>query len=170
MLLFTEFDDSEWQHYFGINLMSGVRLSRHYLPGMLKRDWGPIVFVSSESGVHIPPDMIPYGFSKAALLAVGRVLVETTGATGVTVNSVLRGSTWVQSQSDRLERLAVAEKRPVAALRNETFTVGKTSSLLRRYVAPEEVANLICYVCSPTSVGTNVASLRVDGGHVRNYI
>ena len=150
--------------------MSGVGLSRHYLPRMLKRDCGRIVFISSESGVHIPPDMIPYGFRKAAQLAIGRGLAETTAGTGVAVNSVLPGATWVQTQSDRPERLAIAEKRPVAELRKETFTVRKTSSLLRRYTTPEEVANLVCYVCSPASVGTNGASLRVDGGIVRNYI
>ncbi len=170
MRLFAEFDDSEWQEYFQVNVMSGVRLARHYLPAMLQEDWGRIVFVSSESGVHIPPDMIPYGFSKAAQLAIGRGLAETTGGTGVTVNSVLPGPTWVETQSDRLQRLAQAERRTVDELKRETFTVRKTSSLLGRYSTPEEVANLICYVCSPASTATNGASLRVDGGIVRNYI
>ncbi len=167
---FTEFDDADWEHYFQLNVMSGVRLSRHYLEPMVAGNWGRIVFISSESGVHIPPDMIPYGFSKAAQLAIGRGLAETTRGTGVTINSVLPGPTWVETQSNRLARLAETEGRPVDELKKETFTMRKTSSLLGRYTTPEEVANLICYVCSPASVGTNGASLRVDGGIIRNYI
>lgn len=167
---FADFDDAEWDEYFVLNVMSGVRLARHYLPAMRRRDWGRIVFVSSESGVHIPPDMIPYGFSKAAQLAIGRGLAETTGGTGVTVNSVLPGPTWVETQAERLRQLARNEGRSVDELKRETFTVRKTSSLLGRYTTPEEVANLICYVCSPASAATNGASLRADGGIVRNYI
>ena len=114
--------------------------------------------------------MIPYGFSKAAQLAMGRGLAETPGDTGVMVNSRLPGPTWVETQSERLRQLARNEGRSVDGPKRETFTVRKTSSLLGRYTTLEEVADLICYVCSPTSVTTNGASLRADGGIVRNYI
>ncbi len=167
---FDEIDDTIWLQYFQTNVMSGIRTARHYLPGMRRRDWGRIVFVSSESGVFIPPEMIHYGFSKAAQLAVGRGLAETTAGTGVTVNSVLPGPTWVETQEERLGKRAREEHRTLEEVQDDTFRLRRTSSLLRRYATAEEVANLICYVCSKASSATNGASLRVDGGIVRTYI
>lgn len=170
MVPFEDIDDAEWERYFQVNVMSGVRMARRYLPGMKERDWGRIVFVSSESGVFIPPEMIHYGFSKAAQLAIARGLAETTAGTRVTVNSVLPGPTWVETQEERIGRRSKEQKRSVDDIKEDTFRVRRVSSLLRRYAEPEEVANLICYVCSPASSATNGASLRVDGGIVRTYI
>lgn len=167
---FGDIADAEWDAYFQTNVMSGVRLSRHYLPGMMERDWGRVVFVSSESGVFIPPDMIHYGFSKAAQLAVSRGLAETTAGSGVTVNSVLPGPTWVETNAARVAQRAADEGRTVEEAKADVFERRRPSSLLRRYAEPEEVANLVCYVCSPASSATNGAALRVDGGIVKTYI
>jgi NAD(P)-dependent dehydrogenase (short-subunit alcohol dehydrogenase family) len=167
---FDEVSDETWQMYFDINVMSGVRMARHYLKGMLERDWGRIVFVSSESGVFIPPEMIHYGFSKAAQLAIARGLAETTKGSKVTVNSVLPGPTWVEIQERRLGQRAEAEGRSLDDLKSEIFATRRQSSLLQRYETPDEIANMICYTCSPAASGTNGASLRVEGGIVRSFI
>ncbi len=167
---FDEVSDETWQMYFDINVMSGVRMARHYLKGMLERDWGRIVFVSSESGVFIPPEMIHYGFSKAAQLAIARGLAETTKGSRVTVNSVLPGPTWVEIQESRLGKRAEAEGRSLDDLKAEIFTTRRQSSLLQRYETPDEVANMICYACSPAASGTNGAALRAEGGIVRSFI
>lgn len=167
---FDEIDDATWLDYFQINVMSGVRLARQYLPAMRRKDWGRVVFISSESGVFIPPEMIHYGFTKAAQLAIGRGLAETTAGTGVTVNSVLPGPTWVETSEERLGKRAKDENRSIEDLQGDTFRLRRTSSLLQRYATVDEVANLICYVCSKASSATNGASLRVDGGVVRTYI
>jgi NAD(P)-dependent dehydrogenase (short-subunit alcohol dehydrogenase family) len=167
---FDEVSDETWQMYFDINVMSGVRMARHYLKGMLARDWGRVIFVSSESGVFIPPEMIHYGFSKAAQLAIARGLAETTKGTKVTVNSVLPGPTWVEIQESRMGKRAGSEGRTVEDLKAEVFATRRQSSLLQRYETPDEVANMICYVCSLASSGTNGASLRVEGGIVRSFV
>lgn len=167
---FDQVSDETWQMYFDINVMSGVRMARHYLPGMLARDWGRMIFVSSESGVFIPPEMIHYGFSKAAQLAIARGLAETTKGTGVTVNSVLPGPTWVEIQEQRMGVRAEAEGRSIEDLKAEIFATRRQSSLLQRYETPDEVANMICYACSPASSGTNGASLRVEGGIIRSFV
>ena len=167
---FEDVTDAEWETYFQTNVMSGVRLSRHYLPGMMERDRGRVVFVSSESGVFIPPEMIHYGFSKAGQLAVSRGLAETTAGSGVTVNSVLPGPTWVETNAERVAQRAADQGRTVEEVKADVFDQRRPSSLLRRYAEPEEVANLICYVCSPASSATNGAALRVDGGIVKTYI
>ena len=168
MAAFEDVPDEDWEEYFQVNVMSGVRMARHYLSGMIDRDWGRLIFVSSESGAHIPPEMIAYGFSKAAQLAISRGLAETTAGTNVTVNSVLPGPTWVEAQVTRLGERAKQQGTTVDELKRKTFDERRPSSLLRRYASPEEVANLICYVCSPASSATNGAALRVDGGIVRN--
>ncbi len=167
---FEEIDDATWEHYFQANVMSGVRLSRHYLPRMKEKGWGRIVFISSESGVFIPPEMIHYGFTKAAQLAIARGLAETTPGTNVTVNSVLPGPTMVETQGERLAKRSSDENRSLEDVKADTFNIRRKSSLLKRYATVNEVANLICYVCSPASSATNGASLRVDGGIVRTYI
>jgi len=167
---FNEVSDETWQVYFDINVMSGVRMARHYLKGMLERDWGRVIFVSSESGVFIPPEMIHYGFSKAAQLAIARGLAETTKGSNVTVNSVLPGPTWVETQERNMGPRAKAEGRSIEELKAEIFATRRQSSLLQRYETPDEVANMICYACSPAASGTNGASLRVEGGIVRNFV
>ncbi|MEO8005808.1 MAG: SDR family oxidoreductase [Betaproteobacteria bacterium] len=163
--LFEDIDDAEWQRFFDINVMSGVRLSRAYIAGMKQRDWGRIVFISSESGIQIPDNMIHYGMTKTAQLAISRGLAETCVGTGVTVNSVLPGPTLSDGN-----KAAIAKRsggKPFAEFEKEFFEKVRPSSLLKRYATVDEVATMIAYVCSPLSSATNGAALRVDGGVVR---
>lgn len=166
---FFEIEDADWTRMFEVNVMSGVRLTRHYLKRMLdEKDWGRVVFVSSESGVYIPKEMVHYGFSKSAQLVIARGAAEMTKGTNVTVNSVMPGPTWVEMAPVRLAARAKSAGTTVDDLVTRTFTERRPASLLQRYAAPEEIANLICYVCSKASSATNGAALRVDGGIVTN--
>ena len=166
---FFETLDQDWRTMFEVNVMSGVRLTRHYLKGMLDgKKWGRVVFVSSESGIFVPKEMVHYGFSKAAQLVIARGAAEQTKGTNVTVNSVLPGPTWVEMQQVRLTARAKTMGTTAEDLAARTFTERRPSSLLQRYAAPEEIANLICYVCSKASSATNGAALRADGGIVTN--
>ncbi|WOH65934.1 SDR family oxidoreductase [Bradyrhizobium sp. BWA-3-5] len=166
---FFEIEDADWSRMFEVNVMSGVRLTRHYLKRMLdEKDWGRVVFVSSESGVFIPKEMVHYGFSKSAQLVIARGAAETTKGSNVTVNSVMPGPTWVEMAPVRLAARAKAMGTSVDDLVSRTFSERRPASLLQRYAKPEEVANLICYVCSKASSATNGAALRADGGIVTN--
>lgn len=164
---FPDIDDAEWQRFFDTNVMSGIRLTRHFLPAMLKKNWGRVVFVSSESGLHIPDEMIHYGVTKAAQLAAARGCAELTKGTGVTVNSVLPGPTWVEGLAEKFQNRAKAQHTTVEALQEQMFAKRRPTSLLQRFETPEEIANMICYVCSPAASATNGAGLRCDGGIVR---
>jgi NAD(P)-dependent dehydrogenase (short-subunit alcohol dehydrogenase family) len=164
---FESISDDEWLRFFEANVMSGVRLSRHYVPGMRARDWGRIVFVSSESALQIPTEMIHYGTTKTAQLAVARGLAETLAGTNVTVNSVLPGPTASEGVSDFVARLASSQHKDVAAVEREFFRDARPSSLIRRFATPAEVAAMITYVCSAQASATTGAALRVDGGVVR---
>ncbi len=150
--------------------MSGVRLSRHYLPRMKTAGWGRIVFVSSESGIQIPAEMIHYGVTKTAQLAVSRGLAETTAGTGVTVNSVLPGPTASEGVGEFVNRLAAHQGVTRDAVEREFFQTARPTSLLQRFATPEEVAALVAFVASPLSSATNGAALRVDGGVVRSIV
>lgn len=166
---FFDLEDADWQKMFEVNVMSGVRLTRHYLKKMLEAgDWGRVVFVSSESAIFVPKEMVHYGFSKSAQLVVARGAAEMTKGTGVTVNSVLPGPTWVELTPTRLAARAAGLGTTADELAKRTFTERRPSSLLQRYAKPEEVANLVCYVCSKASSATNGATLRADGGIVTN--
>jgi NAD(P)-dependent dehydrogenase (short-subunit alcohol dehydrogenase family) len=166
---FFDLADEDWREMFDVNVMSGVRLTRHYLKGMLDtKDWGRVVFVSSESGIFIPKEMVHYGFSKSAQLVIARGAAEMTKGTNVTVNSVLPGPTWVEMQPVRLGARAKAQGTTVEDLAARTFTERRPASLLQRYAKPEEIANLICYLCSKASSATNGAALRAVGGIVTN--
>jgi NAD(P)-dependent dehydrogenase (short-subunit alcohol dehydrogenase family) len=166
---FFEIEDADWTRMFEVNVMSGVRLTRHYLKRMLDgKDWGRVVFVSSESGIYVPKEMVHYGFSKGAQLVIARGAAEETKGTHVTVNSVLPGPTWVEMAPVRLAARAKAAGTTVDDLATRTFTERRPASLLQRYARPEEVANLICYLCSKASSATNGAALRADGGIVTN--
>lgn len=167
---FEEIPDTEWLRFFETNVLSGVRLSRFYLPGMRARDWGRIVFVSSESAVQIPAEMIHYGMTKTAQLAVARGLAETTVGTGVTVNSVLPGPTASEGVGDFVRRLAQSRGIDFQTMEREFFASARPSSLLRRFARPEEVAAMIVYICSTRASATNGAALRVDGGVVRAVV
>ncbi len=163
---FEEIPDADWQRFFDVNVLSGVRLSRAYLPAMKAKNWGRIVFISSESGVQIPTEMIHYGMTKTAQLAVSRGLAETCAGTGVTVNAVLPGPTRSEGVSEFVKQLSGG--KPFAEFEEEFFKTARPTSLLRRFAATEEVANLVVYVCSTRSSATNGAALRVDGGVVRS--
>jgi NAD(P)-dependent dehydrogenase (short-subunit alcohol dehydrogenase family) len=166
---FFDLEDEDWMRMFEVNVMSGVRLTRYYLQRMLcDLDWGRVVFVSSESAIFVPKEMVHYGFSKSAQLVVARGAAEMTKGSNITVNSVLPGPTWVELQPVRLGERANAQGTTVEDLASRTFTERRPASLLQRYATPEEVANLICYVCSKASSATNGAALRADGGIVTN--
>jgi len=167
---FDQISDDDWKRLFEVNVLSGVRLSRHYLPGMKARDWGRIVFISSESAVQIPAEMIHYGMTKTAQLAIARGLAETTAGTSVTVNSVLPGPTASEGVGRFVGELATAQKTTPAAVEDEFFRNMRPTSLLKRFARTEEVAALVAFVCSPLSSATNGAALRVDGGVVRSIL
>jgi NAD(P)-dependent dehydrogenase (short-subunit alcohol dehydrogenase family) len=167
---FEQIPDEDWFRFFEVNVMSGVRLSRNYLPTMKKRNWGRIVFISSESAVQIPAEMIHYGMTKTAQLAISRGLAETTAGTGVTVNTVLPGPTASEGANEFVGRMAAASKQTMAEFEAEFFRSVRPSSLLRRFARPDEVAALVVFVCSPLSSATNGAALRADGGVVRSIL
>jgi NAD(P)-dependent dehydrogenase (short-subunit alcohol dehydrogenase family) len=162
---FEQIPDEDWRRFFEANVLSGVRLSRAYLPGMKKHNWGRIVFISSESAIQIPAEMIHYGMTKTAQLAVSRGLAETCAGTGVTVNAVLPGPTHSAGVDEFVSQISGG--KTFAEFEKEFFKSVRPSSLLKRFATTEEVANLVAYVCSPLSSATNGAALRVDGGVVR---
>lgn len=165
---FEQIDDADWLRFFEVNVLSGVRLSRHYVAGMRARDWGRIVFVSSESGLNIPTEMIHYGMTKTAQLAVSRGLAETLSRTGVTVNCVLPGPTASEGVGEFVARMAAERGMDAAAMEREFFATARPSSVLQRFASPDEIASLIAYVCSARASATTGAALRVDGGLVRS--
>src|SRR5213594_218390 len=167
---FEQISDPEWFRFFEVNVMSGVRLSRAYLPLMKKRNWGRIVFISSESGIQIPAEMIHYGVTKTAQIALARGIAETTAGTNVTVNSVLPGPTASEGVNTFVEELARDQKTARREVEKQFFQNMRPTSLLKRMAEPEEVANLVTFVCSPLSSATNGAALRADGGVVRSII
>ena len=167
---FEDIPDADWLRLFEVNILSGVRLSRHYLPGMKKRNWGRIVFISSESAIQIPAEMIHYGLTKTAQLSIARGLAETTAGTNVTVNSVLPGPTASEGASNFIENLARDQKTTRKEVEREFFQNMRPSSLLKRMIEPQEVANLVSFVCSPLSSAINGAALRADGGVVRSIV
>jgi NAD(P)-dependent dehydrogenase (short-subunit alcohol dehydrogenase family) len=164
---FEEIPDEEWLQFFETNVLSGVRLSRHYARGMRERNWGRIVFVSSESALQIPTEMIHYGMTKTAQLAIARGLAETFAGTGVTVNSVLPGPTASEGVGEFVTRLAASRGVETAIVEREFFQTARPSSVIQRFSSPDEVASMIVYVCSARASATTGASLRVDGGVVR---
>jgi NAD(P)-dependent dehydrogenase (short-subunit alcohol dehydrogenase family) len=165
---FADIADEDWLRLFEINVMSGVRTSRAYLPGMLKRNFGRIIFISSESAIAIPSEMIHYGTTKTAQLSIARGLAETTKGTGVTVNSVLPGPTMSPGVVDFIRSVSEDPKAPFDQLEREFFEKHRSASLLRRLIQPEEIGHLVAYVASPLSAATNGAALRAEGGLVRS--
>jgi NAD(P)-dependent dehydrogenase (short-subunit alcohol dehydrogenase family) len=164
---FEQIPDDDWRRFFEVNVLSGVRLSRQYLPGMKQRNWGRIIFISSESGVNIPTEMIHYGMTKTAQIAVARGLAETTKGTNVTVNSVLPGPTASEGVGNFVKDMAAAQKTDIANVEREFFTSIRPTSLLQRFARTEEVAAMVAFVASPLSSATNGAALRVEGGTVQ---
>lgn len=164
---FEKITDADWTRIFEVNVLSGIRLSRHYLPGMLRRNWGRIIFISSESAYQIPAEMIHYGVTKAAQIAVSRGLAEITAATGITVNTVLPGPTRSRGVEEFVSQMAAASGKTREAVEQEFFQTARPTSLIKRFATPEEVASLVAYVASPLASATTGAALRVDGGVVK---
>lgn len=161
---FVDIPDEDWQEFYNINVMSGVRLSRAFLPKMLKKDWGRIIFISSESAINIPVEMIHYGMTKTAQLAISRGLAEITKGTNVTVNSVLPGPTL----SEGVKKMTgISEGKDQKEVEKEFFDEARPNSLIQRFAETNEVAPMIAYVASPLSSATNGAALRVEGGVVK---
>jgi NAD(P)-dependent dehydrogenase (short-subunit alcohol dehydrogenase family) len=167
---FEEIPDADWLRFFETNVMSGVRLTRHYLSGMKARNWGRIVFISSESGVQIPVEMIHYGMTKIAQLAIARGVAESVARTGITVNSVLPGPTESEGVAQFVADLAKQQGVNRGQVEEGFFRTARPTSLIGRFATVEEVANMIVYVCSPLASATNGAALRVDGGVVRAIV
>ncbi|GAB7534590.1 SDR family NAD(P)-dependent oxidoreductase [Burkholderia sp. 3C] len=165
---FGELTDDDWLSLFNFNVMSGVRLTRRYLPGMVDRGWGRVVFISSESGLHIPKDMIDYGMTKTAQLAIARGLAESVAGSGVTVNSVLPGPTRSEIFANWLEPVAREQGKTLEQVQKDFIDTMRPSSLIGRFATTEEVANMVVYVCSVQASATTGAALRVDGGIVRS--
>ncbi|PKO85456.1 MAG: oxidoreductase [Betaproteobacteria bacterium HGW-Betaproteobacteria-12] len=163
---FESIPDSEWQHFFETNVMSGVRVSRHYLPAMKAANWGRVVFISSESGINTPGEMVHYGMTKSAQLAVSRGLAQSCAGTGVTVNAVLPGPTRSEGVGDFFAKLAGESGISLDEMERRFFAEGRPTSILKRMIEPAEVAALVAYVCSPRAAATTGAALRVEGGIV----
>ena len=163
---FFEIPDEDWSRFFEVNVMSGVRLSRAYMKGMLKRNWGRIVFISSESGLNIPVEMIHYGMSKTAQLSVARGLAQLTSGTGVTVNSVLPGPTMSEGVETFVKDLARQNGQSVDEAAANFVRQHRPSSLIQRFASVDEIANMVVYVASKEASATNGAALRAEGGIV----
>ena len=164
---FEEIPDEDWMHMFEANVMSGVRLSRHYLKGMRAKNWGRILFVSSESAVQIPAEMIHYGMTKTAQIAVARGIAESVAATNITVNSVLAGPTRSEGAEKFIAQMREKTGTDAATFEKEFFKSVRPTSLLKRFSTIEEVANMIVYLASPLASSTNGAAVRVDGGVIK---
>jgi NAD(P)-dependent dehydrogenase (short-subunit alcohol dehydrogenase family) len=165
---FEEIPDADWLRFFSVNVLSGVRLARLFLPAMKRADWGRIIFISSESGVQIPAEMIHYGVTKTAQIAVARGLAESLAGTGITVNSVLPGPTSSRGVGEFVESLGAAQGKSYAEVEQEFFAHVRPTSLIKRFATPEEVASLVAYVASPLASATTGAALRVDGGVIKS--
>jgi NAD(P)-dependent dehydrogenase (short-subunit alcohol dehydrogenase family) len=165
---FLEIPDSDWLRFFEVNVLSGVRLSRHYLPGMLKKNWGRIIFISSESAQLIPAEMVHYGMTKTAQVAVSRGLAESVAGTGVTVNSILAGPTASEGVGVFVESMAQQQGVTKAEIEKQFFSTVRPSSLLKRFETPEEVAAVVAFVASAQATSINGAAVRAEGGVIRS--
>ncbi len=164
---FLEIDDAEWRRFFEANVLSGVRVTRHYLPLMLRKKWGRVIFISSESALQIPAEMVHYGMTKTAQLAVARGIAESFPASGVTVNSVLAGPTESEGVSTFLDGMASQQGKTKEDIARDFFEHGRPSSLIKRFATTEEVASMVVYLCSEAASATTGSAIRVDGGVVR---
>lgn len=165
---FEDIPDEDWRRFFDVNVLSGARLSRLVLPGMKRRNWGRIIFISSESGVQIPAEMVHYGMTKSAQIAIARGIAESVAGTGITVNSVLPGPTRSRGVEDFVQALASDAGQTFEQFERAFFETVRPTSLIKRFATPEEVAALVTYVASPLASATTGAALRVDGGTVKS--
>lgn len=165
---FEDIPDADWMRFFEVNVVAGVRLARLYLPAMRRADWGRIIFISSESALQIPVEMIHYGVTKSAQIAAARGIAEAVAGTGVTVNSILPGPTKSRGVGDFVAALARDSGKSAAEVEAEFFKNARPTSLIKRFAAPEEIASLVAYVASPLASAVTGAALRVDGGVVKS--
>lgn len=165
---FEEITDEEWQNMWEINVMSGVRLTRHYFKGMRKNNWGRIIFVSSESGVQIPPEMIHYGVTKTAQIGLARGIAELTTKTEITVNSILVGPTYTEGVEQFVKEMAEQKEISVQKAKDDFFIEARPSSIIKRFITPEEIGNVITFICSPEASAINGAAVRAEGGIIRS--
>ena len=165
---FQEIPDSDWLRFFEVNVLSGVRLSRRYLPGMLRKNWGRVIFISSESAQNIPAEMIHYGMTKTAQVAVARGLAESVAGTGVTVNSILAGPTASEGVGVFVESMAKQQGVTKAEIEKQFFSTVRPSSLLKRFETPEEVAAVVVFVASTQATSINGSAVRAEGGVIRS--
>jgi NAD(P)-dependent dehydrogenase (short-subunit alcohol dehydrogenase family) len=165
---FEEISDADWVRFFEVNVLSGVRLARLFLPAMKRANWGRIIFISSESAVHIPPEMIHYGTTKTAQLAVSRGLAEAVAGSGITVNCILPGPTKSRGVGDFVDALAKSQGESSEEFEKEFFEKVRPTSLIKRFASPDEVASMVAYVASPLASATTGAALRVDGGVIKS--
>jgi NAD(P)-dependent dehydrogenase (short-subunit alcohol dehydrogenase family) len=165
---FLDIPDSHWLRFFEVNVLSGVRLSRHYLPGMLKKNWGRIIFISSESAQHIPAEMIHYGMTKTAQVAIARGIAESVAGTGVTVNSVLAGPTASEGANEFVDSMAKQQGVTKAEVEKQFFASARPTSLLERFETPEEVAAVVAFIASTQAISVNGSAVRAEGGVVRS--
>ncbi|TDE11552.1 SDR family NAD(P)-dependent oxidoreductase [Dyadobacter psychrotolerans] len=167
---FVEITDEDWFKFFEVNVLSGVRLSRYFFPKMIAKDWGRIIFISSESAVNIPEEMIHYGTTKTAQLSISRGLAELTKGTNVTVNSVLPGPTKSEGVGEFVKQMAAGANITPEEAEKDFFKTARPTSLLQRFASVEEIANLVTYIASPLSSGTNGSALKVDGGVAKSIM
>jgi NAD(P)-dependent dehydrogenase (short-subunit alcohol dehydrogenase family) len=165
---FLEIPDSDWLRLFEVNVLSGIRLSRHYLPGMLKKNWGRIIFISSESAQHIPAEMIHYGMTKTAQVAIARGLAESLAGTGITVNSILAGPTASEGANEFVDSMARQQRVTKAEIEKQFFANIRPTSLLKRFETTEEVAAVVAFVASAHSTAINGSAVRAEGGVIRS--
>lgn len=167
---FADISDEDWIRFYEINVLSGIRLSRFYFPKMIEKNWGRIIFISSESALNIPEEMIHYGMTKTAQLAVARGLAELTKGTNVTVNSVLPGPTKSEGVAGFIDNLAKHQNKTSDETEIDFFKTARPTSIIQRFATPEEIANMIVYISSPLSSATNGSAIRADGGVVKNIM
>lgn len=167
---FTDIPDEDWFRFFEVNVMSGVRLSRYFFPKMLAKNWGRIIFISSESAIHIPEEMIHYGMTKTAQLAISRGLAELSKGSAVTVNSILPGPTRSEGVEEFISQLASSQHKSIRETEADFFKTARPTSLIQRFATVDEIASLVVYTASPLAAATNGAALRADGGLVKTII
>ena len=167
---FLEIADADWLRFFEVNVLSGVRLSRHYLPGMLKKNWGRIIFISSESAQQIPVEMVHYGMTKTAQVSIARGIAQSVVGTGVTVNSVLVGPTASEGAGKFLQEMAQQQGKNMSEMEKEFFNTARPTSLLRRFETPEEVAAVVAFVASTQAGVMNGAAVRAEGGLLQSVL
>jgi NAD(P)-dependent dehydrogenase (short-subunit alcohol dehydrogenase family) len=167
---FNDITDEDWLRFYEINVLSGIRLSRAYFDQMLQSNWGRIIFISSESALQIPAEMIHYGMTKTAQLAISRGLAELTKGTNVTVNTVMPGPTLSEGVGGFLESLAKDQQKSTEEVEDDFFKTMRPTSIIQRFITTDEIANMVTYLCSPLAAATNGAAVRVDGGVLKSAV